>query len=104
MFITLYPNFFKEGTDWCNEQTMGSIPGFKPLLDNDLRRKLNFLGESVRGEIKQIIDQYSGDRHSHQPGWERNRMWYLDEFDHETYEGHRFCEAGMPPYSGSTRW
>jgi GDSL-like Lipase/Acylhydrolase family len=76
MFIQLYPNFFQEDTDWCNGQSMGIIPGYKPLLDNDLRKKLNSLGNDVRFAMKRIIARYSSDQH-----WFQTRMFYMDEFD-----------------------
>lgn len=84
IFIQLYTGFFAENTPWCDSQSMSIIPGYKPALDQPLRRKLNRLAEEVRDRMKGIIETY------HQNHIDR-KMYFIDEFDHSTYTGHRFC-------------
>jgi hypothetical protein len=56
IFIQPYPGFFAENTPWCDSQSMGIVPGYKPPLDQPLRRKLNRLAEEVRDRMKGIIE------------------------------------------------
>lgn len=100
MFVQLYPNFFQEDTDWCNGQSMGIIPGYKPLLDEELRHKLNRLGDEVRDEIKVTMERYVQD----QQDWFQNRMFYLDDFDNDVYPGHRFCEKDVETFDDPNIW
>ncbi|RYP14778.1 hypothetical protein DL765_006134 [Monosporascus sp. GIB2] len=102
VFITLYPSFFAEKTEWCNSQSMGIIPGYKPLLDNDLRHKLNILADRVRDVMVDIIERYSTDKERQLgSGWSQNRIFYLDE---DVYPGHRFCEEGLETLDDPSIW
>ncbi|TPX09106.1 uncharacterized protein E0L32_001631 [Thyridium curvatum] len=101
IFVQLYPGFFGEGpgTEWCNSQSMGIIPGYKPLLTNELRHTLNRLAEYVRDEIKQFLERYNGGLR-----WDQPRIFYMDDFDLDTYETHRFCEKGRETLDDPDIW
>ncbi|KAF4456267.1 hypothetical protein F53441_1561 [Fusarium austroafricanum] len=97
VLVQLYPNFFNEYTDWCDDQTMGMIPQYKPLLDKELRRKLNQLGNDVRREIIRAITE-------HRKRVPANEKWIiLDEYD-KVYPGHRFCEAHHKTLDNDDVW
>ena len=87
VYHTLYDQFFNEDTDWYNGQTMGIIPGYKPLLDKPLRHKLNRLTESVNGMIQFYAGRYAREKH-----WFRNRLFTINA--DRGFDKHRFCEDG----------
>jgi hypothetical protein len=95
----LYPGFFNDETDWCDGQTMGIFPGYRPLLTKALRHKLNRLAESVRDQMKKTIENYV-------PPYPMNgnRLFYLDEFDYLHYPGHRFCEPDIEELDNPNIW
>lgn len=101
VLVQLYPSFFAEGdgTEWCNEQTMGIVPGYKPTLTNALRHQLNRLAEYVDDEIKRFINRYNGELPYTSP-----RIYYMDAYDQDTYPGHRFCEAGRETLDDPDIW
>lgn len=101
ILVQLYPGFFAEGegTQWCNEQSMGIIPGYKPKLTNDLRHQFNRLAEYVRDEIKRFVRIYNDKQPFDSP-----RIYYMDEYDYDTYPGHRFCEAGRKTLDDPDIW
>ena len=109
VFVQLYPRFFNEDTDWCDSQTLEIFPGpgYKPKLTKDLRHRLNRLAENLNSKIKFTINKYVK-KHEELPhdkgGWLQTRMYYMDEFDSETYPGHRFCEEGKKTFDDEDIW
>lgn len=100
-FIQLYPNFFKEDTTWCNDHSMGVYPGigYHPKVTNELRRKLNKMGDYARDKMKEFIDTYVKKQ-----TWVENRLFYLDGKDTRVYPGHRFCEEGVTKFNDPKTW
>lgn len=107
VFVQLYPRFFNSETTWCNDQTLGLVPGFQPKLTQELRRKLNRLSDNLRFSMKRTIQRYYEDKSSlphEQGGWAENRIFYNDEFDDATYPGKRFCEPKKETFDAEDIW
>ncbi|KAM0425423.1 hypothetical protein ACHAPT_009480 [Fusarium lateritium] len=98
VLVQLYPNFFNEGTDWCDDQSMGIVPGYKPKLTKELRQKLNALGDELRQTIINAVRDHDGYAPS-------NEFWYyVDENDQNVYPRHRFCEDGFTSFDDPNIW
>ena len=119
IYHLLYHRFFnvQDSDDWCNQQTFGIIPGYRPLLELPLRQKLNDLVDDLNSRIKFIVQKYyeskSPSNQPHAPGWFRNRIWSVDpedQYDGRNYyglfDGHRFCEQGVkdPNFADPSIW
>lgn len=120
VYHILYSAFFNadDASTWCNDQTFGLLPGYKPLLTLDLRTKLNRLGEDLNSRLAEIIEAYRKTKQPvdgpHAPGWVRNRIWSIDP-DRERdslnnaygiFDKHRFCEIGVedPAFNDPSTW
>ena len=105
VYHILYPRLFNAETDWCNDQSLGVFPFYKPRLTRELRSRLNDLVDRFSVAIRQSAEEYTWykrleyllDPGKH-PGWSQNRLFVLnpDVIDGSpTFERHRFCEEGM---------
>lgn len=66
----------------CDNISFGAWPFWKPLLTQDLRRRLNDLTTKVNGLIKKAAEQLSG-----------FGVIFVEGLEQE-YNGHRFCDQG----------
>jgi len=117
VYHILYPRFFNYDTEWCNEQSLGIFPGYKPKLTKDLREKLNLMADTLNEKLADIANAYVD---SKQPpnvpdvdwpaGWQQNRLWTLDpnliDYHFEQFYKHRFCEPGVedPKFYDDSIW
>ena len=119
LYQLLYHHFFnvEDSSTWCNDQTFGLIPGYRPLLTLDLRRQLNnlvtTLNQRIEGIAKSYLQSKWPPKQPHAPGWFRDRIFTVNpemQFDGHNYYGlfdnHRFCEIGVedPNFHDPSTW
>ncbi|KAI4687260.1 hypothetical protein J4E81_008108 [Alternaria sp. BMP 2799] len=97
LFITGYPRFFNQDTEYCNNVTFElwcQDEKFLPLT-KDQRTQMNELNLRLNEKIQSVID-------ANQP--ESGRITYVDTDPY--FEGHRFCEEGVkePSYRNKNIW
>ena len=80
----LYPKFFNEATDWCDDESMAYG---KVNLDRDVRTRLNNLVDKLAKKIKEVILIFNIENNFRDDPLIR----IVEDYD-SIYDGHRFCE------------
>ena len=91
VYQTSYPPFFDSWTGQCNNVRFISALGSK--LSNDLRDKLNLLGQELNYVLSMWIDRMN---YFYTGGGPADRISFIKFADQdERYNGHRFCRDGV---------
>jgi len=116
LYHLLYSKFFNDETRWCNDQTFGTFPGYRPPLTRALRQRLNRLAEDFNGRLEDIAERYLESKwppgQPHAPGWVYNRIFtvnpekYYNGHSYGLFDGHRFCEPNVqdPYFNDASIW
>lgn len=114
VYLTGYPAFFNEDTEYCNQVSFHiwnsghTLPPFQPCdpkgfpcLTQDLRRTVNQLSANVNNMLSAAVDRVTSEKGA-------NAVKFINP--NASFNGHRFCESPNgkdvhePDPSGSDTW